>query len=225
VHATELVVAKAALRAGADYLVHSVFDEPVDAEFITLARSNHILYCPTLFVEMGYRYALSGTWQPTEAERRLADPEILASMRDLEHIPKELIPERVAKLMSDRQPPALPTVGMHNLLKVWNAAIPVVMGTDTGNIGTLHGPSVFREMDLMVQAGLTPLQVLKSATVNAAASMGMEHDIGMIAPGKLADLVILDADPLKDVDNLSKISRVIKDGQGFNPTELMNSLH
>jgi imidazolonepropionase-like amidohydrolase len=225
VHATELIVAKAALRAGADYLVHSVYDEPVDEEFIALASSKHIVYCPTLFVGMGYGYALAGSWQPTEAELRLADPQILATMHDLDRIPKELIPERVANAMREHKTPVLPTVAMQNLLKVWNGGIPVVMGTDAGNIGTLHGPSVFREMELMAQAGLTPLQVLKSATVNAAATMGMENDIGKIAPGSLADLVILDADPLANIASLSQISRVIKDGQGFTPTELMNSLH
>jgi imidazolonepropionase-like amidohydrolase len=225
VHATELTVAKAALRAGADYLVHSVDDEPVDKEFITLAINKHIVYCPTLFVGMGYGYALAGSWQPTEAELRLADPQILATMHDLNRIPKDLIPARVANAMRKHKPPALPTVAMQNLLKVWNSGIPVVMGTDAGNIGTLPGPAVFREMELMAQAGLTPLQVLKSATVNAAATMGMENDLGRIAPGRLADLVILDADPLAKVSNLSKISRVIKDGQGFTPTELMNSLH
>jgi len=58
VHATELLVAKSALHAGADYLVHSVEDEAVDEEFLALAREHHILYCPTLFVRMGYFYAL-----------------------------------------------------------------------------------------------------------------------------------------------------------------------
>jgi len=225
VHATELLTAKAALRAGADYLVHSVFDAPVDEEFISLARSRHVLYCPTLFVEAGYQYALAGNWQPTEAEERLADPQILASMHDLDHIPRELIPERVARLMQQREAPALPAIALQNLQKVWNAGIPVVMGTDAGNIGTLHGPSVFREMALMAQAGLTPLQVLRSATVNAATTMGMPDDIGEIAAGRLADLVILDADPLLSVENLSRISRVIKDGEEFTPADLMRSLH
>ncbi len=67
VHATELATAKSALRAGADYLVHSVEDEPIDDEWLALAKRNHILYCPTLFVGNGYEYAYSGTWKPTEA--------------------------------------------------------------------------------------------------------------------------------------------------------------
>jgi len=223
VHATELVVAKAALRAGADYLVHSVQDAPVDDEFITLARERHILYCPTLFVPMGYRYALSGTWQPTEAEQRLADPQVLAGLH-LEAVPRDQIPERVAKLVSERPAVTPPTVAMGNLIKVWHAGITVVMGTDAGNIGTVHGPSVFREMELMQRAGLTPLQVLRSATVNGALTMA-QSDLGTIAAGKRADLVVLDADPLRDVSNLSRASFVLKDGHVFTPKELMSSVN
>jgi len=115
-------------------------------------------------------------------------------------------------------------VELGNLRTVWNAGIPVVMGTDAGNIGTLHGPSVFREMALMVAAGLTPLQVLRSATLNGARAMGLERETCTLAPGKLADLVILDADPLADVQNLSRIHRVIKDGRVFVPDELIRSI-
>ena len=223
VHATELVVAKSALRAGADYLVHSVQDEPVDEEFIALARARHILYCPTLFVVSGYGYALSGLWQPTEAEQRLADPEVLARLHLPEGTPTDKLPERMRKLLAEPRAPALPQVAMQNLLKVWNAGITVVMGTDAGNIGTVHGPSVFREMDFMQRSGLTPLQVLRSATVNGALTMGVT-DLGTIAPGKLADLVVLDADPLADLANLSRASYVFRDGRTFRPAELMKPL-
>jgi imidazolonepropionase-like amidohydrolase len=122
-----------------------------------------------------------------------------------------------------REPP-LPSVSMQNLMTVWKAGITVVMGTDAGNIGTLHGPGVFREMDYMQRAGLSPLQVLRSATVNAAATMGLP-DLGTIAAGKLADLVVLDADPLIDVANLSHASYVFRGGHEFSPTELMRSVH
>jgi imidazolonepropionase-like amidohydrolase len=224
VHATELVTAKAALRAGADYLVHSVEDEPVDEEFLSLVKSRDVLYCPTLFVRLGYVYALSNTWEPTDAERRLADAQILAAMHDLDRIPKDLVPERVLKLMQDKKAPSRPTVAFANLTKVWNAGVPVVMGTDAGNIGTLHGPSIFREMAMMVEAGLTPLQVLKSATVNGAAATGNSAEIGTIAAGKLADLVIVNQDPLADIVNMSSITHVIKDGKEFAPADLLRGL-
>ena len=224
VHATDLAVAKSALRAGADYLVHSVDDAPVDAEFIALAQRNHALYCPTLFVTMGYRYALSGTWKPTEAERRLADPQILAAMGDLDRIPKEKVPERVAKLLAAPPEVKASEVMLANLRAVRDAGIPIAMGTDAGNIGTLHGPSVFREMRLMAQAGLSPLEVLRAATVGGAMAMGMQKELGTIDAGKLADLVILDADPRADVANLERIDRVMKDGRIFVPTELLRSI-
>jgi imidazolonepropionase-like amidohydrolase len=224
VHATELVVAKAALRAGADFLVHSVGDEPVDEEFIALMKRNRAMYCPTLFVLMGYRYALSNQWLATEAESRLADPEILKSMSDLDRIPAELLPERVAKAMQEKNTQRLSTVMAANLRAVWEAGIPVAMGTDAGNIGTLHGPSVFREMALMQESGLTALQVLRSATVNGARALRLENELGVIGPGKLADLVILDGDPLADLSNLSRAHRVVKNGLVFDPASLIESV-
>jgi imidazolonepropionase-like amidohydrolase len=224
VHATELLVAKAALRAGADILVHSVFDAPVDDEFIALLKERRALYCPTLFVVEGYPLALSGQWQATPEEARLADPEILAGMDDLTTIPADKIPERVAKLLAAKKPVEPPRIAMANLKRVQDAGVTVVMGTDAGNIGTLHGPSAFREMRLMAESGLTPLEVLRSATWNAARTMGLEGRTGEVEAGMLADLVILDADPLADVGNLAKVYRTIKGGVAYDPNKLRESI-
>jgi imidazolonepropionase-like amidohydrolase len=117
-----------------------------------------------------------------------------------------------------------PSVAQQNLRKLSDAGIPIVMGTDAGNIGVLHGPSVFREMRLMADAGLTPLQVLRSATTNGAKALGLERELGAIAPGRLADVVLLDADPLADVGNLSHAQMVIKDGVVYEPKALIDSI-
>ena len=74
------------------------------------------------------------------------------------------------------------------------------------------------------RVGLTPLQVLRSATVNGAATLALS-DLGSVAAGKLADLVVLDADPLVDVANLGHASFVFRNGHEFTPAELMSSLH
>jgi imidazolonepropionase-like amidohydrolase len=224
VHATELVVAKAALRAGADYLVHSVFDEPVDDEFIALAKKNHALYCPTLFVMESYELALSNQWRATPEELKHADPEILAAMDDLNEIPAEKLPPRVVKFMEDPKPVEPPIIGMKNLMRVSAAGVTIVMGTDAGNIGTLHGPSIHREMKMMVESGLTPLQVLRSATFDGAKTMGLEGKVGEVEAGMLADLVILDGDPLADIGNLAKVYRTIKGGVVYDPEALMESI-
>jgi imidazolonepropionase-like amidohydrolase len=224
VHATELVVAKAALRAGADFLVHSVFDVPVDDEFIALAKKNRMLYSPTLFVMQAYPLALSNQWRATPEELTRADPEILEAMDDLNEIPADKRPERVAKLMAAATTPAAPRVAMENLKKLSDAGITIVMGTDAGNIGTLHGPSIHREMRLMKESGLTPLEILRSATTNGAKALRLEGKTGAVSPGMLADLVILDADPLADVGNLARVYRTIKGGVVYDPEALMESI-
>ena len=178
VHATELLVAKASLRAGADLLVHSVFDAPVDDEFIALLKKNQALYCPTLFVMQGYPLALSNQWRATPEEQKRADPQILAAMDDLSEIPADKRPEGVAKMMAAAKVPEPPRIGMANLKKLSDAGVTIVMGTDAGNIGTLHGPSIHREMRLMQESGLTPLEILRSATTNGARALGLEGKTG-----------------------------------------------
>jgi imidazolonepropionase-like amidohydrolase len=224
VHATELETAKAALRAGADYLVHSVEDVAVDADFLALMKRNKALYCPTLWVESGYDYMFAGLWRPTDAERRLADPQVLAMMDDMRTLPEEKVPEGVRRLRAGgKEPPPVSTM-LRNLKTVYEAGIPVVMGTDAGNIGTLHGPSVFREMSLMQQAGLTPVQVLRAATSVGARAAHREKMAGVVAVGRVADLVLLDADPTADIANASRINRVVRSGKVYNPDELIASI-
>jgi imidazolonepropionase-like amidohydrolase len=215
VHATELAVAKAALRAGADYLVHSVEDEPVDAEFLALARSRNVLYCPTLFVYEGYGLALSSRWRPSAAEQRLADPQVLAMMNDLDEIPADMQPAWVRRATERGWSGRLPPHAAANLRRVWDAGIAVVAGSDAGNIGTLHGPGLFRELQRMVDAGLTPLETLRAATVNGARAMRLEGEAGVIRPGAPADMVLLDADPLQAIDKVGRGVWVIKGGRAY----------
>jgi imidazolonepropionase-like amidohydrolase len=212
VHATELDTAKAALRAGADILVHSVFDRVVDDEFLALAARRRAILVPTLWVTAGYAAVLSGRFEPTVEERRLADPHILAVMK------------KVPRLDPERGSRVIPPAALESLPRIWAAGIPVALGTDAGNIGTLHGPSVFREARVMVEAGLTPAQVLRAATVHGARAIGLEAELGDVAEGKRADLVLLDADPHRSVDNLARARLVIRAGRVFDPAQLMASI-
>jgi len=214
VHATELETARAAVEAGADVLVHSVFDKPVDDAFVDLLKRRGVVYIPTLFVRTGYTLVLSGTFTPTPAERRWADPDVLATFDEVKSRPELASrPRRAPDPESER-------VTAQNLKRLSDAGVTIAAGTDAGNIGTLHGPSIFRELRLMADAGLTTRQVLASATAGGARVMGREKDLGAVAPGKLADLLILDRDPLVDVANLEAIHRVVKGGRVYTPEEL-----
>ncbi len=225
VHATELATAKAALRAGADILVHSVIDAPIDDEFVALARKNHAVYIPTLYVLVASRTLFLGDWTPNEVERRLADPKILAMMEDAKHLSRDEVPPRLQQLKDGPHPPAEPPpAAMTNLRKVWDAGIIVAAGTDAGNPGVLHGPGIYREMQLMEKAGLTPAEVLRSATMNGAEALRVEKDLGTVTAGKRADLMILDADPLASTANLSRIYRVVHAGQVLDTDEIVRGL-
>jgi imidazolonepropionase-like amidohydrolase len=224
VHATELAVAKAALRAGADYLVHSVEDAPLDEEFLELARARNVLYCPTLSVYDGYGDVWSGEWRASAVEARRGDPEIVNMLGNAEALPRELFPEEMSIIVLRQHFARRAPIMAANLRRAHEAGLTIVMGTDAGNIGTLHGPAIHREMAMMVQAGLTPMQIIQSATVNGARALGMEKELGTLAPGMLADLIVLDADPLEDIANLARVHRVVKDGVVFDPEELMQSV-
>jgi imidazolonepropionase-like amidohydrolase len=94
------------------------------------------------------------------------------------------------------------------------AGVPVALGTD---MWAFPGLGVSIEMDLYVRAGLTPLEALRAATQTAARSLGLEKDRGTLEPGKRADFLLLDADPLADVKNVRAIRAVYKAGERANP--------
>jgi imidazolonepropionase-like amidohydrolase len=212
VHATELETAKAAIRAGADILVHSVADRLVDNEFINLVKNRDIIYMTTLWVEDGYRMVLNQNVSLNDIEQKTGDPEVIATWKELAKIPVNEIPGGLPRIPAPpRRPPAY-----DNLMLLESAGARIVGATDAGNIGTLHGPALHREFELMQTAGLRPMDILVSATRNAAAVMGRQSELGTLEKGKWADLVILDADPLADIKNTRKIFKVMKAGEFLN---------
>jgi imidazolonepropionase-like amidohydrolase len=220
-HALELTTAKAALRAGADILVHSVEDVPVDAEFLGLLKERDVPYIPTLAVLEGYYkvFGQNGKSIPmTDIDRRLGDPIVIQSWSDLLEIPIDQIDRTPHFPRREKRP-----VMFDNLAKVAKSGARVAAGTDAGNIGTLHGSSIHREFELMAEAGMKPAEILVAATRNAAAVMGREADLGSIEKGKIADIVLLNADPTSNVKNLRKIYKVMKNGAFIDIDERMLS--
>src|SRR5437879_13620013 len=218
VHATELETARAAVEEGADVLVHSVIDKPVDDAFVKLLKDGHVILCPTLVVFERYGRTFSHQLNLTPEEQKWGNPEVIASL-DVTKVPENKLPQRVKDALADPQA-ALDkinktyAVALPNLKKLEDAVVTIAAGTDAGNIGTIHGPALFREFQLMKQAGLTPMQILQSATANAAKLFGGETGahIGKAENGYFADLFILKSNPVDDVKNASDIDTVMKNG-------------
>ena len=106
-----------------------------------------------------------------------------------------------------------PVKGVHTAIDAAErAGVPILAGTDNNNPYVVPGFALHDELELFVRAGLTPLQALRTATVNPAKYLEMEKFRGTIEKGKSADLVLLDADPLTDISNTRKISAVVVNG-------------
>ena len=96
-----------------------------------------------------------------------------------------------------------------------------IVGDRIEAVGALHGPALHRELELLVRAGLTPMQALVAATRGSSMAMRRSHEIGTLEPGKLADMVLLAADPVADIRNTRRIHRVLKGGESFDPNQLL----
>jgi imidazolonepropionase-like amidohydrolase len=105
----------------------------------------------------------------------------------------------------------------------YKAGVKVRAGTDATMAEVFYGLSLHWELELFNMAGLTPLETLHLGTVDGAETVGAQNDLGTLAPGKLADVVILDADPLENIRNTMKIWQVIRAGQIFDPYKLRTS--
>ncbi len=218
VHATGLAEAKLAVELGADVLVHSVDEAPVDDEFLEMAADSGVVYVPTLTVFRGYlklyRAAAAGEVPEIDDPHGCVGPATrarLAATAKLDpSVTADLDEARLAG-MARRVADGEATAAA-NLAKVVAAGIPVAMGTDAGNPLTLHGPSVHAELEAMQAAGMSPMQVLVAATSNGARALGRD-DLGTVEAGKAADLLVLTEDPTADAAAFRSITHVIRAGE------------
>src|SRR5262245_17046694 len=221
VHATELETARAAVEEGADVLVHSVIDKPVDDAFVKLLKDRHVILCPTLVVFERYGRTFSHQLNLTPEEQKWGSPEVIASL-DVTKIPQDKLPQRDKDALADPKA-ALERikktydVGLPKWKKLEDAGVSIAAGPDAGIIGSIRGAALFREYQVMKEAGLTPMQILQCATANGAKLFGGETGahIGKLENGCFADLVILNSNPIDDIGHASDIDTVMKNGVAY----------
>jgi hypothetical protein len=201
VHIGSIGAARQALEAGADGLVHIHADQSGDASFTGLVARRRAFVIPTLTVNL----SVTGT---AGSEALLQDARVDSFLRvaDVGQM-KQAFPRRQTSKL--RYAFAESTVA-----RLKQAGVPILAGTDAPNPGTTHGASLHRELELLVQAGLTPAEALAAAT-SVPARVFRIPDRGRIAAGLRADLVLVNGDPTTDIKAARSIVGVWKGGVRF----------
>ena len=184
-------------------------------------------YSDSLCSALFRRFVRNGTWQvPTLALRRQEDPKIDGTLPRLDsYLQYVTDEERTAwatqqRMVAQRTTPQQAEIRRRRFQKfldivaaMQRAGVPILAGTDVGNPWLVAGFSLHDELALFVQAGMPPLAALRTATINPARYFGALDSLGTIAEGKIADLVLLDANPLDDIRNTRRIRSVIVNGR------------
>ena len=206
-HMYYLEDARKLLEAGTDLIAHSVRDVPVDEAFIRLIKEKKVGYCPTFTRELS-------TFVYGDTPEFFSDPFFT---REYDSVTIQPLKDPARQLQVRNNPAAkkyreqLPTA-MANLKTLSDQGVPIIFGTDSGVPTRFMGYFEHLEMQMMAEAGLTPMQIIVSASKNAAEYLGLK-DLGTISPGHRADFLVLDADPLEDVRNVRKMSAVYIGGE------------
>jgi imidazolonepropionase-like amidohydrolase len=203
VHLFYLDDAKGVLDAGADFIAHSIRDKDVDDAVIAMLKRRDVCVCPTLMREVStFVYESTPSWFSDPLFLKRVEPQTIAQLKE----PARQEQMRNSK-SAQRYKVALDQAS-RNLKKLSDAGVTIAMGTDTGPPARFQGYFELMELELMAKAGLSPKQVLGSATRAAARCQKLDRDLGTLEPNKWADFVVLDADPLADISNTRKIANV-----------------
>jgi len=200
--------AKALLAAGLDGFAHSIRDQPVDDDLIKTMKAKGTFLIPTLVRdEVLFAYADNLPWLNDPFFLAGLEPGALAMIRSPENIEKGSKDPDIAKYRAGLQ------MAKKNLKTLSDAGVKVAFGTDSGIPTRFPGYFEHRELQLMVEAGLTPMQAIVAATGTNADILGGAKQFGTLQAGRRADFMVLDANPLDDIHNTEKLSAVWQAGK------------
>ncbi|TPV32783.1 amidohydrolase family protein [Paucihalobacter ruber] len=223
VHATQRITAQLAVENGADFLVHHIDDEILNDDFVKLMKKNKTIMIPTLIVSSGYNNTFAQTLSFSAHELQHADPYQLGSLLDLKHLSDTTLVNNYKNrsIAQSARNKTSDSIAMANTKILADAGVLLATGTDAGNIGTLHASSYLAELQAMQQSGMSTWQILTASTLNGAKILDKQHEFGTVSTGKKANLVLLNANPVENIDNIINIDRVINNGVVIEPEELL----
>ena len=209
-HTASELRARQAISVGIDSLSHPVITGPISESFAKFMAVKQVPMATTLTIGENYS--------------RLAEhPEFLDQALYQAVLTKDEIEQLKTETRKQYQERTwtwwmkiMTPIAQENLRQLNAAGAVIALGTDQSS-----GPAVHREMELLVAAGISSMDVLRMATLNAAKFLGKDNELGSISEGKLADMVLLDKDPIVDIDNAKMINLVIKNGEVIDRGKLL----
>ncbi len=206
----------AAIEAGSDSIEHGAMMEDIPADVFVRMKAKNIAYDPTLSVYEAMAQVGAG-------KTELLDNSLLQAVG-----PKELLTdtrEWVQKAKHEHDlayyQPLLDRLNK-NLMTAYQAGVLLITGSDAGNELVIHGPTVQQEMKLWVKAGVPPAVALIAATHNGSVVLRADKRMGLIEPGYEATFLLLDGDPVQDINNTDHISRVYFKGERVDRNDLFD---
>ena len=192
------------MRGGATGFLHMIRDtENIDPAFIARLRDLRIVFAPTLVrQELDWLYAEHSERLDDSDVARSVDADVVATARESA---RSAHPPTVEREEFER--------AKHNTRKLAASGVLIGVGSDGGSSLDFPGLMTHREVELLTEAGLSPMDAIVAATRNGGLALRKGDELGTIEPGRRADLMLLSANPLEDVRNLRKIDRLMLDGE------------
>ncbi len=198
-HIYSLADTRFLVRNGAAGFLHMVQDtEEIDPAFLAELRNLQLVFDPTLVrQELAWLYARHPERLDDPDVKRAIDPDVIAAVRSQPASPASRDYE----------------IACRNTRTLAAAGVPIAVGSDGGSASDFPGAMTHREMELLVECGLSPSEVITAATRNGALALRKLDDLGTLERGKLADMLLVSANPTVDVRNLRRIDRIMLNGR------------
>ena len=204
VHVYYLADARDLVDAGADGFLHLVRDEEMDDALVKAMKAKHVFVTPNLGTSEAGTYTSKPAWLDDPSLAESATPEMIKKVADVYAARATGQPRTAAVSSYAKQ--------QRSVARLNAAGVPIALGDDTGIENTFFGYGDHHELELMVAAGMTPMQVIVAATRTPAELLHLDR-LGTVARGKSADFIVLDANPLENISNTRKIAKVYQRGQ------------
>jgi imidazolonepropionase-like amidohydrolase len=208
-HIVELADARMAVEEGVNILAHNVRDRDLPADFLNLLKARNVTVISTLAREEGMFRAAGGVTDNPFFTKGLTPAQIAGLDQKLDTLANDPARARLTRAFEQDK---------RNVKALADAGARLGFGTDSGGAAErffVQGFFEHRQMELLVEAGLTPMQVIEAFSKNNAAALGIDRDFGTLAKGKAADLLVLSKNPLADISNMRTIEAVYLGGKKF----------